>query len=346
MSGTAVADQALVREAASVWCLRLAEGPLDPEESAAFGEWLAVDPRHGELFDEAVSLWRTVEKVSADPEVLALRVAALESMQPGPSTRPARRFKRGGLVLASAGALLASAAGYWYANLPDVYQTGIGERRLVALPDGSKMSLDASSEVKVSYSRDRRDLMLENGRARFEVAKDPLRPFSVSVNGRIIVATGTQFSVERLNGEVRVILLEGKVAVLRRDADGERAQPVRLGRDSRHAEYVLAPGKELVIGTDRARAEVSTVDPDRSLAWESGQLVFADEPLAQAIQQVNRYATRPIVLADSATGNVRISGAFTAGDVAAFVEGVTSAFPIRAKEDADRIIFSGGSPAR
>src|SRR3546814_14684556 len=44
--------------------------------------------------------------------------------------------------------------------------------------------------------------------------KDPLRPFSVAAAGKIVVATGTEFSVELLGRETRVILYEGHVAVL------------------------------------------------------------------------------------------------------------------------------------
>src|SRR3546814_17339617 len=42
----------------------------------------------------------------------------------------------------------------------------------------------------------------------------PLRPFSVAAAGKIVVATGTEFSVELLGRETRVILYEGHVAVL------------------------------------------------------------------------------------------------------------------------------------
>lgn len=56
------------------------------------------------------------------------------------------------------------------------YQTGVG-RRVVALADGSMLSLDASTRVDVRYLGDRRELWLRSGRAKFVVAKDPLRLF-------------------------------------------------------------------------------------------------------------------------------------------------------------------------
>src|SRR3546814_3322622 len=82
------------------------------------------------------------------------------------------------------------------------------------LDDDSRLSLDANTRVRVKYSRAGRQLWLEEGRARFEVAKDPLRPFSVAAAGKIVVETGTEFSVELLGRETRVILYEGHVAVL------------------------------------------------------------------------------------------------------------------------------------
>ena len=47
--------------------------------------------------------------------------------------------------------LTAAPAVTWWLIRPDDYRTTMGERRVVTLSDGSKLSLDADSEVTVRY---------------------------------------------------------------------------------------------------------------------------------------------------------------------------------------------------
>lgn len=332
-------DPSDAREAALAWCLRVADGPLSLAEQTEFEAWLSVDRRHAALYDQAVTLWQGVGDQASDPDMIVLRGAALESVRRASSGQWVRAPRLP--ILAVAAALMAAIAlGVWSYNAPRVYETGIGERRVVALSDGSRLSLDADTAVQVRYRRERRDLVLQRGRAKFLVAKDPMRPFAVAAGGQVVVAVGTQFSVERVGTEVRVVLFEGKVAVLADRAGEGRLTPVRVGPTAAPADQVLKPGGELVLTGTHAAAQLMVADLGRSQAWEGGQLIFTDEPLAQAVERVNRYAEQPIVVADGAAGRVLINGVFTAGDTQAFVEGVTEAFPIQARADDGRTLLS------
>src|SRR3546814_14767664 len=62
-------------------------------------------------------------------------------------------------------------------------------------------------------------------------------------------------------------------------------------------------------------------------AWESGHLVFADEPLSSVVERINRYATRPVKV-DRDIGKLRISGVFRTGDLDTFVDTVTRYLPV------------------
>src|SRR3546814_13385788 len=78
----------------------------------------------------------------------------------------------------------------WNAQRGDVYRTVSGERRLITLEDGSKISLDARSEVRLRSSKDARRLELLGGQARFDVAHDSRRPVSVPAPDQLVNATG------------------------------------------------------------------------------------------------------------------------------------------------------------
>lgn len=317
---------------AAAWRLRMAEGPLTPAEDAALAAWLAADPRHPAAFDAAVCVWDAAGDEAQAPEMVVLRGAAIESARRAAATRW-RRGVAPRLAAIAAVLVVAIFAAASLFGVPKVYRTGVGERELVVLSDGSRLSLDADTFVLARFSSHRRELSLLRGRARFAVAKDPLKPFAVKSGGRTVVALGTEFSVERLGGQVRVVLYEGKVSVL------DRAAPVPVGAGRQPADAVLKPGSELVMA-DASPAKLASIDPVRSLSWEAGQLIFDDEPLASAIERVNRYSDEKLAVADSAAGRVLVSGVFTAGDTDAFVDGVAGVFPVRARSEDGQTVLS------
>lgn len=328
-------------EQAAEWCWRIADRVLTESERDAFDAWLRADPRHREAFEEMVTVWKGTDAIAEMPGFLSLRAKALTTMEAArDAIRPRSGWRTGWRRIAAVAAavVLMVVGGAWYLSRgPDVYATGIGERRVVRLDDGSRVSLDASSRVTVAYSGDKRTLVLERGRAKFDVAKDPLRPFTVTAGQKTVVATGTAFSVELLRDQVRVLLYEGHVAVLARPP-GEPPAPVRIGR-SIDAGSQLKPGQELVASLSSGAAAIVPADAMRSLSWEGGRLTFVDEPLARAVERVNRYADTPIVVGDATAGGYPVNGVFDAGDTRGFISGVAAIFPLSVRDEGGEILL-------
>lgn len=324
-----VADQ---EERAAAWCLRIAERPLTAVEQADFDEWLAADERHAEYFEQMVAVWQGTDAIAELPGFLSLRAKALTTMENARSRneQPAQSLTRRHAFGALTAFALTAAAGAWYwAASPDIYATAVGERRIVRLDDGSSVSLDAASRMLVSFTDERRAVTLERGRAKFDVAKDPLRPFTVTAGSQSVVAVGTSFSVELLRNQLRVLLFEGQVAVVPKAA---AAGAIKARRPLAQATTQLSPGQELVADLSSGAAEVLPVETQRSLGWEGGWVDFVDMPLADAVERINRYATSPIVIEDAAAGRHLVNGVFDAGDTDSFVKGVTSLYPLTAHE--------------
>lgn len=312
-------------EAATHWCVRLCEGEMTSAARLEFTRWLTSDARNRAAFDCAVVTWQEVNAAEAAPQIVSLRVEALESLRRAQRARAGwllRKLRAPGVAAAAVLIAVLGTVAVWRQVTPQQFSSGVGERRTVLLADGSRISLDASSEVLVRYSKGRRTLQLVRGRAKFDVAKDPQRPFQVHAANREIVATGTEFSVEIVVREVHVVLYEGRVSVAGTGPN-----------------MLLAAGQELIAPVSQAQAHIEPVDVARSLAWESGELEFVDEPLATAVERVNRYATDQLSVGDAAAGNVRISGVFTAGDTRAFIEGVTAVSPVKAEERHGQVVF-------
>lgn len=324
-------------EQAAEWCVRLADERLEPCDQLLFDEWIG-DAGNRAAFELAIRVWRGVDVAARQPEVIRLRTEALEDYSRANRRRWIRRIPAMWRWSSLAAGVAAMAMFAMFLGLRDdgkLLQTGIGERRVVILPEGSQVSLDAATQVRVRFSDSRRQLELLSGRAKFDVAKDPLRPFSVAVGKKVVVATGTSFSVERMKSQLRVVLFEGRVEVL------QPAVPRMQDAGHSHSSIqpvVLTPGRELLASIDEAVAPtVTATDTSRSLSWEGGQLVFIEEPLSSAVERVNRYSQRKLVIEGTRTADLRLNGVFNAGDNAAFIEAVRTLLPVDTLEFQDHI---------
>lgn len=314
---------------AAAWRAQLTERGI--ESSAAFEAWLAADPEHETAWSETQATWDLVDDFATAPEMLQARREALGRVdRRNRSTGPRRRTMIGAVAAAALVIVAGSGAAAWYYTRPLDYRTGLGERRTIALSDGSIISLDARSEVKVRYSRRARRLELVSGQARFDVAHDAGRPFSVAARDRAVLATGTTFNVDIVDRSLAVLLIEGKVAVV----EAERPNPlssVRPPASASRRRVILTPGEQLLVSPS-GNEVVTKGNVEQAMAWQAGQLVFDNEPIAAVAARVSRYAGRPIrVAADAA--DLRVSGVFMVGDTQTFLDAVTSFLPVTAAAD-------------
>ena len=343
---------------AAKWRIRMAESSCDCTEQ--FREWLMADPRNVDAWRKVKISWEILGNHAASPDFIRRRQNALAHAHKAGFHRPSfRRFRTGAALGLSAAIvlLLVVTGALWQLYHFDVYRTKAGERRVVTLSDGSEMALDSGTEVAVRYGKHARELSLVSGQARFNVAHDVLRPFAVTANGHQVVATGTSFVVDRLGPELLVTLIEGHVVVLPRDppvrdSETHSQTPVSvpilagdIGLGAETSRIVLDAGEQLVLAP-HAAPTVTHVNVIHAVAWESGTLVFDNEPLSSVVKRVERYGRHPIVIADEPTSKLRISGVFHEGDVAGFVSTVVSYLPVRAEQQEDGAVrlSAGASP--
>jgi transmembrane sensor len=309
-----------VREQAAAWVVRLHNEPSSVDLER-FEQWCNLEERHERAFDEALAAWINVGEHATAPKLLAMRHAAL-----GRARRAERKWNWRALAAAVCLLALAPIIGVvWYSMRPpaeQIFRTAHGEQRVIVLSDGSRMSLDALSEVRVRYTPDVRNLELIAGRANFEVAKDITRPLKVRAGPRIVTALGTVFSVERESADVVVTLMEGSVAVTTRDAPNSHIQ--------------LRPRQELRI-TDSGQVSLRDgIDPVQALAWREGKLIFDDEPLRSVVARMNNYGAMRIEVTGEAA-DLRVGGVFKAGDTMAFVDAMQSYFPLAVSHESNSV---------
>lgn len=332
---------ASVEEIAAAWVLE-EEAGLSLGRNTLLEAWLAEAEVHAVAYEKVRFAHDAVGRHGGAAEMMALREAALRA-RPDRFTLPPR------LIAASVALLVGvSASGWWAADRaglldegPTVakaspassgrYETAVGERSTVTLPDGSSMMLNTATITQVAYNGRERGVLLISGQALFTVAQGQTDPFRVYAGDRVITATGTAFEVYLEGGTVRVSLIEGTVKVSRRLAAGETVSP---------SEDDLTAG-EVLIAAPGAPTRVRSADVVRLSSWRAGLVSFDDAPLSEAVQEINRYTTRPIVLADAVAGGYRVSGTFRVGEPERFARTVSELFPLEMDSSDD-----GGSILR
>ncbi|MFC4313769.1 FecR family protein [Steroidobacter flavus] len=173
------------------------------------------------------------------------------------------------------------------------YRTAVGERRVITLSDGSRITLDAGSAVSADLDAHVRKITLHSGRAYFEVQPDVKRPFIVSALDRQAIAVGTAFDVGIARSDVTVSVSEGHVRVS--DEDGG-VWDLLKGEMSRHD------------------ATVATMNVADVAAWRTGRLVFENVPLRDAIDDLQRYSGGRIFIMNEALRERPVTGAVDGDD--------------------------------
>ncbi|AHE55566.1 FecR family protein [Sphingomonas sanxanigenens] len=325
-SGT---DEA-VREEAIAWLGRL-RAPDGTEQHATFEDWYAADPRHADIYDEVLANWERM--------ALAGRTPIGEASRRQTTTSRAPRWPRMTVAAAAAIVLVVlSGVGLHRFGMIGTSQPALtevasrtGEIRTVTLPDGSRVTLDTDTLLEIAYTTGERRLTLERGRARFDVAHDPARPFIVMAGSGTVIAHGTLFDVERRGPRVLVSLLRGSVEVTGLSAGTNG--PTSKGR-------FLQPGQRLAIEGQAAPGSPAALSATDT-RWTSGMLSFDDTPFAEVAAAANRYNSVKIVLADPALGALRFSGTFTARDPLGLARMAAAMFDLSLSRDDEGNILLG-----
>jgi ferric-dicitrate binding protein FerR (iron transport regulator) len=152
-------------------------------------------------------------------------------------------------------------------------------QKVAVLPDSTHVWLSPGSRLSYTagYVNNQRAVQLQ-GEAFFDVAPDAAHPFMVHAGQLVTQVLGTSFNVEAYLAEqnIRVSLVSGKVAIR---PDSSEAQPVAT----------LQPGELLVYNTASRAHQVQELKMKQAADWTSGNIVFSDVPLQDALQ---RIATR------------------------------------------------------
>ena len=189
-----------------------------------------------------------------------------------------------------------------------------GGQYQIALPDGTKVWLNASSSLKFpssfSKSKDRKVELL--GEAYFEVTsvytslhgKRSKQAFIVVSKDQEVEVLGTHFNINAYADEnsTKTTLLEGSVRVASLGSQGVTDRKAELA--------TLVPGMQSTLSS-KGIALQQMAEPEAAISWQTGYFTFNREPLDELMRKVSRWYDVNIIYKDESIKKIPFSGTIT-----------------------------------
>jgi transmembrane sensor len=288
-----------LRREAQAWLRRLTSGEVTEQDARAFRRWQASGPLHQAALSEAKHCWDALEPAFE-------RIASKERAQNAAldeARRPAflrrRRFVGGAFGAAAAVGLAVAFPPFelWptVGELRADYRTGTGEQRQIALTERVSVNLNTLTAIsRQNMGGQTAGIELVSGEAAVDISA-PLRNadgFRVTAGVGRSISAGGRFNVRHIDTTTCVTCIEGALRV--EHPSGMRG---------------LVAGQQVTYDAN-ALGDVAHADLDTVSAWRSGILVFDLTPLAQVIDEINRYRPGRVVLLNKSLDARQVSGRF------------------------------------
>ena len=218
-----------------------------------------------------------------------------QSIQPGVSLRLVMKYAAA-IVL-----LIAISFGVYQYNKPAenrIVSTSYGEKKQIALPDGSVVILNSLSSI--SYPENMRNGRTREielcGEAYFDVVKDEQRAFVVKASEIEIIVLGTKFNTSAYDNDENIItdLYEGAVFL-----------NFGVGNDLR-----LKPGEKAVYNKLSDKVAISAVVDKNNSAWISGRLYFENVALKNIFKILEREKNITFLISDEIDKELKLTAKF------------------------------------
>ncbi|PFG60544.1 FecR family protein [Pseudomonas poae] len=292
-------------EAAAHWYVQFQSQTPTAAERLAWQQWLNGDPSHQAAWNQMEQLQRSLGALPQDFTRRALS-----------TTQQRRQVLKWMLVMGGTGCLGWNVQQHTsLGNVWADYRTSVGERRRIALADGTRIDLNTSTAIDVIFDGRQRLIRLREGEVLIHTCKlGGHTPFYVETRQGRVQALGTRFTVRQLPDSTRVGVLEDRVSV----APGDRPNHARLLGAGESADF------------DRQNVGLGHTYSGSQAAWVDGQLIVLDARLGDVIEDLARY--RPGVLkCDLASARLRVSGTFRLDSTDAVLANLQATLPIQVK---------------
>ncbi len=209
--------------------------------------------------------------------------------------------------------------------------TPYGQKAVLTLPDGTRVTLNSDSKIKFSaaYNKKNRNIELL-GEAFFDVEKNDKLPFVVQAEYLYIQAIGTAFNVKAYPNEklISTTLTEGKLLVT-----------------SEKGEISMLPNERIEYNKEHMSLDkVNLQNAENSIGWMNDKLSFDNATLEEVVADFIRIYKIDIQFASENIKQHRFSGQINNDDLKEVLHVISLSSPIRV-EYTDSIIKLHEVPA-
>ncbi|WCD81124.1 FecR domain-containing protein [Pseudomonas sp. TUM22785] len=311
MSASSQTDAQVVRQAIH-WLVRLRSASGDAELQRACEHWRAAHQDHEQA-------WQRVQVLDDELSSSLKAVPGADTVMETLETSAQRLRRRQALKLLSAA--MVSGSALWLARdltpwsrLTADYGTAVGERRHVALADGTQLHLNTDSAVDVRFDEHQRLLLLDRGEILVDSGSDATtgipRPLRVRTRHGLLESLGGRFVVRQEQAATRLSVAEGAVSIA--PLAGTGALVARAGQRFDVNEYAARP--------------LEAADMDAA-AWADGLIVTRGMRLADFLAEVSRYRNGRLACSD-AIADLRLSGVYRLDDTDKLLELLSRTLPV------------------
>ena len=311
-------------------CIKEVTGNINSSEKIQLDKWLSESDKNKAEYEKIKTLWASFPNAVEDSHLMSIpefpdteiewnrlfirltneaKKHAIEDSSVNNIFQFIYGIFRNNLkpVLGTAAVILIVVTGILLWNRADytakikTFSTANKERLKVELPDGSVAELNSASRISFleTFSDSIREVHL-NGEAFFSVTKGT-KPFIVKTGNASTRVLGTKFDIWARQQVTRVIVKEGRVKLT-------------AGKDDSKG-VVLLQNQTSTLTENEKPTVPENINADNLIGWMTGKLVFAQTPLGEIINEIERHYDTQVILAVDSLKNRTLTGAVKSNDV-------------------------------
>lgn len=226
---------------------------------------------------------------------------------------------------------------------PNIYSTGIGEKKTICLPDSTKIVLNAMSRLRVDkdFGKLNRNVFIE-GEALFDVTHNEKLPFIVDTKNFAVKVLGTKFNIRSYDNDRldEAALLRGKIELTVKNKNAAESkiilkplQKVFVDREGINATAVVSGSRLKKLSLNASTLELSKESETKLLetAWVYNLLDLEDEFFEDIAARLERKFGVTIIFKDDLVKRYRYTATFEKENVEEILAALSSSLPFSYK---------------
>lgn len=228
-------------------------------------------------------------------------------------------------IAASVSLLVVSAGIAWWAMRPANFHTAYGQIRKITLEDGSVVTLNANSDIRVANNLAEsavREVWLE-GEAYFDIARRNGAKFIVHTPEARVEVLGTEFNVLARRQNTKVVLHEGKVKL-----HAANVPPV-----------VMKPGDMATVSERKQPIQLRSVQPEAYESWKESMIVLDGKPVSEITDMLlDNYGLR-VTFADTTYLSKKLDGKLSLQSTDDFMTNLATILDLEIEKSGNSYLF-------